>query len=255
MVYNDGILQQPPTSALRWGFFFGFLNIYIKILTIMKLRNIISKNINEYLFEAQKIKTNINDNFWKWFGDSKIIENGEPISVYHQNVSGDNNFNEFIPQSFGTFGQNSMFYFAKDKNWVKNFVKTFNNSNKEKPRVFYLSIQNPLNLQNLLLTPKEWVSFLENKNLLTNTIKDSLNNMPNWAYGGFNKIPSWKIYRYDFGEFVDKLKENGYDGVIQTDANYGRTNDLTTYVAIKPNQIKSVKNDGSWDINDDNIYS
>jgi hypothetical protein len=129
----------------------------------MKLRNIISKNINEYLFEAQKIKTNINDNFWKWFGDSKIIENGEPISVYHQNVSGDNNFNEFIPQSFGTFGQNSMFYFAKDKNWVKNFVKTFNNSNKEKPRVFYLSIQNPLNLQNLLLTPKEWISFLENK--------------------------------------------------------------------------------------------
>jgi len=134
-------------------------------------------------------------------------------------------------------------------------VKTFNNSNKEKPRVFYLSIQNPLNLQNMLLTPKEWISFLDNKNLLTNTIKDSLNNIPNWAYGGLNKIPSWKIYRYDFGEFVDKLKENGYDGIIQTDANYGRTNDLTTYVAIKPNQIKSVKNDGSWDINDDNIYS
>jgi hypothetical protein len=56
-------------------------------------------------------------------------------------------------------------------------------------------------------------------------------------------------------EVTKFLKENGYDGIIQTDANYGRTNDLTTYVAIKPNQIKSVKNDGSWDINDNNIYS
>ena len=156
--------NKPPPQCRSGGLFFWILNIYIKILTIMKLRNIISKNINEYLFETQKIKNNINDNFWKWFGGSKITENGEPIPVYHQNVYGDNNFNEFIPQSFGSLGQNSMFYFAKDKNWVKNFVKTFNSSNKEKPRVFYLSIQNPLNLQNLLLTPKEWISFLENKN-------------------------------------------------------------------------------------------
>jgi hypothetical protein len=29
----------------------------------------------------------------------------------------------------------------------------------------------------------------------------------------------------------------------------------TVYVTFKPNQIKSVENDGTWDINDNNIYS
>ena len=70
-----------------------------------------------------------------------------------------------------------------------------------------------------------------------------------------NELFSWSIYRYDNGEFVNLMKQAGYDGIIQDDSNYGRNNDTTTYVAISPNQIKSVGNDGSWDINDYNIYS
>lgn len=63
--------------------------------------------------------------FKNWFGDwendsenaSKVLdENGEPLVSWHQNVFGENDFTEFKPQSFGTFGENSMFYFAKDKN-------------------------------------------------------------------------------------------------------------------------------------------
>jgi hypothetical protein len=46
-------------------------------------------------------------------------------------------------------------------------------------------------------------------------------------------------------EVTDVIKKLGYDGVI-----YG-----SEYVVFYPNYIKSVDNDGSWDINDNNIYS
>ena len=57
----------------------------------------------------------------------------------------------------------------------------------------------------------------------------------------------WEEYdKYMLGQ----LKSMGYDGVILKD----RENDFTGFV-FNPNQIKSVMNDGSWDLNDNNIYS
>lgn len=35
----------------------------------MELKKIISTTLREYLIERKEI--NMNDNFWKWFGDSK----------------------------------------------------------------------------------------------------------------------------------------------------------------------------------------
>ena len=57
---------------------------------------------------------------------------------------------------------------------------------------------------------------------------------------------------------VDRSK---YDGIIFInikdawfdDADYQDSD--TVYVTFKPNQIKSVENDGTWDISDNNIYS
>lgn len=46
-------------------------------------------------------------------------------------------------------------------------------------------------------------------------------------------------------EVTEVIKNLGYDGVY-----YG-----SEIVVFNPNQIKSINNDGSWDINDNNIYS
>ena len=46
-------------------------------------------------------------------------------------------------------------------------------------------------------------------------------------------------------DFTNIIIDLGYDGVI-----YG-----SELVLFEPNQIKSVDNDGSWDFNDDNIFS
>jgi hypothetical protein len=76
-------------------------------------------------------------------------------------------------------------------------------------------------------------------------------NVPN-RYGAPPEIFAWQLYRYDKGSFREKLIENNYDGIIQHDSNYGKTNDTTTYVALYPNQIKSINNtifSNSEDIN------
>ena len=56
----------------------------------------------------------------------------------------------------------------------------------------------------------------------------------------------WDEYdKYMLGQ----LKNMGYDGVILPDG------DGFDGFVFHPNQIKSVMNDGSWDLNDSNIYS
>lgn len=49
--------------------------------------------------------------------------------------------------------------------------------------------------------------------------------------------------------FTAWLIDNNYDGVMDLMGH------IRQYVAIYPTQIKSINNDGSWDINDNNFYS
>jgi hypothetical protein len=51
---------------------------------ITKQGNLIYKIINEELDNfSHENQNNLNDNFWKWFGNSVVIENNTPIIVYH----------------------------------------------------------------------------------------------------------------------------------------------------------------------------
>jgi hypothetical protein len=114
-------------------------------------------NFINFLYENKKFNYNdiVNsENFKNWFKDSKIVDNGLPIIVWHQNLEGNNDFTEFKPKKYGDF-ENSMFYFAKDKNWVKNWIKNFDKSQLTKsPRGFFLKIVNPLDLRNKKYKPQ-----------------------------------------------------------------------------------------------------
>jgi hypothetical protein len=57
-----------------------------------------------------------------------------------------------------------------------------------------------------------------------------------------NNPAGWNEYeKYGIGQ----MKGFGYNGVFYD----------SELVIFNPNQIKSINNDGSWDINDNNIYS
>lgn len=84
----------------------------------------------------QKSKNKLNDNFWKWFNNSKVVdENGNPLVVIHRTKSDFNTFD--ITKSHPMNLQGKGFYFSsKDDLFMKN---SFGN----KIMKCYLSIQNP----------------------------------------------------------------------------------------------------------------
>ena len=133
----------------------------------MELIKFIATTIREYLNENQNTETNINDNFWKWFGNSKVVDKqGNPIVVYHGT---DNKFDAFRISKYGAMGPG-----------------------------IYLT-----------------------------TYKDIAKNHGKYLMELYVKI------------------EDDSDGII---AGY-------EVIVKKPQNIKSIYNDGSWDVNDKNIYS
>jgi len=62
----------------------------------MKLRKFIATTINEYLNEQKNV---LNDNFWKWFGSSRLVANRKPMICYHG--TSEKNIQEFDVSRIG----------------------------------------------------------------------------------------------------------------------------------------------------------
>lgn len=152
--------------------------------------------------------------FQRWFGESKAVtEQGEPRVVYHGSETA--GFDEFRAGKAGIFFSSSRLM-ASEYAGSRADVEF----GEESPAVYdaYLSIQNPLELD--------------------------------WGGRDWNKGP---------GEFktTDEAaifaRENGYDGVIITNAKDAATDNYahvqaTLYVAFDPSQVKSaIANDGGFD--------
>ena len=62
------------------------------------------------------------------------------------------------------------------------------------------------------------------------------------VYLSIQKMAGWDEYE---NHFIEEIISMGYDGIMLDD----------DYIVFNPNQIKSIENDGSFDIGDNNIYS
>jgi hypothetical protein len=169
----------------------------------------IATSIFEYLNEQNNTENGLNDNFWKWFGNSKVVYNNKPFPVYHGSPD---EFDEFMYESFFTEDYFNADGYAREDGIVYEV---------------YLSIKNPLILD---CKDKKW---------------DDIDT----PYGTSTT------------EVVSNADRSKYDGIIFInikdawfdDAEYQDSS--TIYATFSPNQIKSIENDGSWDIDDNNIYS
>ena len=67
-------------------------------------------------FNIFEQKDTLNSNFWKWFGDSKVMKDGNPIIVYHGTKETFNIFDEkkigYGTGNYGHYGYG--FYFSDD---------------------------------------------------------------------------------------------------------------------------------------------
>lgn len=172
--------------------------------------------VEKFLKEQQNIEGNINDNFWKWFGASKVKKGSKPLVLYHGTKT---NFDVFKPsKSIGNQGEKDQIegmYFTANRD-AASFFSISDDDKYVKP--VFLSLKNPY-------------------------VTDSHDELKREL--GITK----------FSEVNKKLKSLGYDGLIMKRGFYANGGPFVLYLAFYPNQIKSVYNDGTWNVNNDNIFS
>ena len=197
----------------------GNRNAYL-IFNNSSIKNSPNQNLNE----EYTTKNNINNNFKRWFDNSIMVENGNPIIFYHGST--DNKLNKFKEKSFRYNG----IYLTRKINYAKKFGSNILS--------LYVSMKNP------------YIIDMEETNF--------------GARGGFivddRLFPTYRDMSIDEINF---LKSKGYDGVlVNVPKNIVKTEygDEEIYngfelVVFNPNNVKSIDNDGSWDVDDDNVFS
>lgn len=196
-----------------------FKNIQFKKYDIRSVGLNKKEQLPQRIVDESIKKTNLNDNFWKWFGNSYVKDiNGKPIKVYH----GTNSiFKEFEPQVTGNLWNRDFpaaIYFSSKKS----IAKSYTDNNYPTIMEAYLKIENPY--------------IIDGENQTFNKMYDSLVRDINYAYeNGYDGVIIRRIR--------DNWEQKGKGGAI-----------ADTYVVFNPKQIKSVDNNGEWNSNSNNIY-
>ena len=171
----------------------------------------------------------INDNFWKWFGNSKMKDNdGNPIIFYH----GSN-----VNTRFSKFRDNKPFWFTKYEGYAKAFT-----SDSGMVFTVFLKIENPLYVGEIdgIANNKKINYLSELTTIDVDILKDILKES--------NGVNIFEIT--NSGKFKKIVENIGYDGLEAKEGG-----GLTTYAVLNANQIKSTTNNGTWAIGNNNINS
>ena len=209
--------------------------------------------------------------FKAWFGDSKIVdENGQPLKMMHFS---NNEFSQFDKSRAGLNNDESSigFWFADREDF------SFNNERYPIRYDVYLKMDNPLIIEGNGTETNPWadtdIDNLDSYAKFEKMFNDLMYQDPQmWdervyepIYGGF-ETQKVKLHFSNFSEkqqreiikgIIDKLKAQGYDGIIIKNTRVDSLNPdegINQYVVFEPNQIKSVYNRGAFDQNNDNIY-
>ena len=253
-----------------------------------------------------KKQSNINDNFWKWFGNSKCVdENGNPKVFIHRSNAKFNAFDKskIGQRDHGWYGKGFYFGSAKQKHYQlygKHVYKCF--LRIENPFYYneFFGSYHPDDYQKIIgydklgiLTPQEskfLKKYLEvyehfDSNVKLKKVPQKVKGYNGKTYDSFYWVVQYNdkitktdpeynpdyntedyakemfwmehyekhiekikeinrnCYKTRMDKFSDTVRKMGYDGIIHADE----------YVVFEPNQIKSVKNNGNWSLNSDNI--
>ncbi|MBQ4493899.1 MAG: hypothetical protein II972_04810, partial [Elusimicrobiaceae bacterium] len=208
--------------------------------------------------EGNLIHTNLAAirNFYKWFGDSKVVdEQGRPLVVYHGTSGKFNIFkgvkhfftdNKDLADAYGSAETMPVYLRAENPLMVDAYKQSFEDIANAKD----------FKKKQKDLTETDYKKLAKYHNMPVEEIKeffpkegDSLVNLAR-AYGEKSRSTNG---------WADYAKEKGYDGVIIKDVvdNTGWENaDIaaTDYIVFEPTQIKSVYNKGTFDEKNPNIY-
>lgn len=183
-------------------------------------------------------------NFYKWFGDSKVVdEQGRPLVVYHGTSEQFDTFNENLigKWDYGYYGKG--FYFTDHEHVAEDYAKSgaFDDGGTATVMPVYLNLQNPF--------------FMEYTN--DNGISDEKHNrLVEQGYDGVIAVESRDLRKSGYEEELNKAKAlnvehwqlKDYEGNV-----VGRVLPFE-FVAWENTQIKSVDNRGTFSEKTGNIY-
>lgn len=168
--------------------------------------------LQEYVNEHRINETNLNTNFWKWFGNSKVVDgSGQPMIVNHGSRSKFSVFdNDKVNNEYSNDIARVGFWFSSSKDFGKNFANNIWYGEENDSIIYYtfLSMKNP----------KIYVSSDENKSELKN-IKTKISEMEdniedissNWDMNALrdkkNSFESWK-HEYNLFDLATNGKIN-----------------------------------------------
>ena len=228
----------------------------------MKL--IITEEQLNILLESQLNNTTINDKFKEWLGNSKVVDdNGNPIICYHGTPHG--GFVEFKPKMGGKGKPKQQADIGSHFSIDKEYAKGYSGNNKNsKIYECYLKIENPLIINQIIYNNDE--NFEKYYNIANILFK---NNIPKDFYYDNNgnkhediqfvMINRFTIDNIQPAKLYEILTKYGFDGMFHEPYNSSNQQQYNphpkAYIVLKSNQIKSIDNDGTWDANNNNIYS
>ena len=212
----------------------------------MKLKKFIKRTVKEYLNEQQSLENiQINDKFWKWFGDSKVVnKSGNPMIYYHGTSTNFTNFK---------LSERNAIWFTPSEISANIFADWASNPDKGKhPKILnvFIKSDNPFDFESDNQI-SDLINKLANKRFKYKGVNDNrtINNFIEILeqYRDEFKTGNWSIFEKYMN--IETLKELGFDGVYMIEM--GKKN----IAVFNSHQIKSINNDGSWDLNNTNIYS
>lgn len=157
---------------------------------------------------------NFNDNFYKWFDESKIVDtNNQPMIMYHKSRSKEP-FEEFRLDNIDKNPYNNDYGIFFVNAYYSNYISYIGDGLEY---YVFLKVKNPFYIFDF-------------------------NNKPQDMLG--NEMPYIDLSK----KYCDDLKNNNYDGIVI------KSNFYDQYICFESNQIKSVKNNGDYNCNTNNIF-
>lgn len=197
--------------------------------------------------DTDVIQSEFNENFWKWFGDSKVTnDNGSPKLMYHGTTSDFGTFEKGeFGFHFGTYEQAKDILLNKRGEYTqasptldafgnKKFERTFGKGSSMMP--VYLSIKNPIEIQD---------AGEDEPDKILMGIESHIPQKDATYLWGLIPSPGYReddrTLQHAREEIIRILLENGYDGLKYENEYEGIYNsvDHESWIAFKPQQIKS----------------
>ena len=212
-----------------------------------------SNNINE------SVEPNLNQNFWKWFGDSVCVDDtGAPLVLYHGTSSEFNKFkkglifttdNEQVADGYGYYGAMPVFVRIRKPFIVDAFNQDWQEIyNAEGFKKKYKDLTDE-DIEKLYKAYEYFESLEDAKQYYEESKKYNPDDYINLARAYGQKPRSTN-------EWAQYAKNKGYDGCIIKNVVDGFSlsdciNPINEYIVWNPEQVKSVNNNGEWSESDE----